>query len=40
MGKERSCRLVVDGLEKERHGPGAFRTVMGPQRGCWGLSLL
>jgi NADH dehydrogenase len=30
--KERICRLVVDGPEKERRRPGAYRTVKGPRR--------
>ncbi len=30
--KERICRLVVDGPEKERRRPGAYRAVKGPRR--------
>ena len=30
--KERICRLVVDGPTRERHRPGAYRTVKGPRR--------
>jgi len=30
--KERICRLVVNGPKKERHRPGAYRTVKGPRR--------
>jgi NADH dehydrogenase len=32
--KERICRLVVDGPTKERHRPGAYRTVKGPPRSA------
>ncbi len=32
--KERICRLVVDGPRRERHRPGAYRTVKGPPRAA------
>ncbi len=32
--KERICRLVVDGPTKERHRPGAYRSVKGPRRSA------